>query len=293
MATATHSGFYTDHRDTSRSYDFYPPLSVSVSSPAPLLIYIHGGAWRFGDKEVARFSPSGVHKLRIEFTQAGFAVASINYRLSHEAKFPAQLHDVKAAVRFFRTNAEHFNIDPAHIFAAGGSAGGHLTMLLAGTANHLDKYLEGEKAEDAPSSAITAGLSIYGVSDLRTIFDDRVALGMPYDHPEDDGAEWRLLGSTYPAPTGTAAEKAWASAHPLDYAQTATTGYAPLYLIHGTGDTCVPWNQSSKIHSVLQRRGIDTELVLVDGAEHGDSAIYADAHRLERAVAWAQKHIEE
>lgn len=289
MPLAHHSGFYTKHQDACRSYDFYPPAS-SKTQPAPLLIYIHGGAWRFGDKEVARFSPSGVHKLRIAFTKAGFAVASINYRLSHEAKFPAQLHDVKAAVRFFRQNAEHFGVDPTNIFAAGGSAGGHLTQLLAGTANSTDIYLEGSLGQDATSSAIRAGISIYGVSDLRTIFDDRVDVGLPRDHPEDDGAEWRLLGSTYPAPHGTPAEKAWETAHPIEYAR-AASNHAPVYFIHGTADTCVPWNQSSKSHAVLQERGIDTELVLVDGAEHGDSAIYADAQRLEDAVAWAKKHL--
>ncbi len=217
------------------AYDFFPAAADSStaetsatepSSPAPLLVWVHGGAWRFGTNQALRDTilraPSGEQPntqalMRAAFQQAGWAVASINYRYSHQALFPGALHDVKEAVRFFRANAHEFGIDPQRIAVAGGSAGGHLSMMVAHTGDSAagdsafgdsasapehDEYYEGRAASAYPShsSQVTAAASFYGVSDLRTIFTDRPLAGYALDHPEDDGAEWRLLGSTYPVP---------------------------------------------------------------------------------------------
>ncbi|GAA1743818.1 alpha/beta hydrolase [Rothia terrae] len=284
------TGFYTPNNDVSHAFDFYPPqASLHGTERAPLMIYIHGGAWRYGDKSSAENSLSGAHKLRIAFTAAGFAVASINYRLSDIAQFPAQLHDVKAAVRYFKEHALELGIDASRIVVAGGSAGGHLAQLLAGTGHLKDAYLEGAAPDTL--SDIQAAISIYGVSDLRTIFDDRVACGFSGEHPEDGDAEKLLLGSAYPAPRGSDAEQAWATAHPIDYAQLAspsgTHQHAPLFFVHGTADSLVPWNQSSKAFTALEKHGIETQLKLVEDAEHGDPAIYANPLLLQQIVAWS------
>lgn len=278
------TGFYTQAQVNSQSYDFYP----ATSPTAPLLIYVHGGAWRFGDKSAVGFSDTGTHRLREAFATAGFAVASINYRLSHEALFPAQINDVKAAIRYFRASADRFGIDPASIVVTGSSAGGHLAMLAAATAGLNQPYLEGTENK-AVSSEVTAAISIYGVSDLRTIFEDRPLCGLPLDHKDDDGAEWRLLGSTYPAPAGSVAEVNWAHAHPIDYYRTQPDT-APTYLVHGTADGCVPYIQSQRIHDALQERGIASRLVLVEGADHADPLCYRD-EVLAPMVHWISKHI--
>ena len=322
------------------AYDFFPAIG-DISSPAPLLVWVHGGAWRFGTNQALRdiilHTPGGEQPntqalMRAAFQQAGWAVASINYRYSHQALFPGALHDVKEAVRFFRANAHEFGIDPQRIAVAGGSAGGHLSMLVAHTGDSAadasvpedsafgdsasapehaehDEYFEGRAASAYPShsSQVAAAASFYGVSDLRTIFTDRPLAGYALDHPEDDGAEWRLLGSTHPVPSDLStldaskgeravpgvcierAQKNWERAHPIDAvrpqkrvnkfesasAQGASGGAAALMLVHGISDSCVPYQQSVRVYQTLRTRQVPTDLVLVPDAEHGDSRCFS------------------
>ncbi|MDY6051747.1 MAG: alpha/beta hydrolase [Rothia sp. (in: high G+C Gram-positive bacteria)] len=297
MTTLT--GNYAGSSHPSHTFDFYPPNApTGENHPAPLLIYVHGGAWRYGDKSSFLLANNGLHRVRERFSRAGFATASINYRLSHEALFPAQINDLKTAIRYFKTKAQEFGIDPQRIVLAGGSAGGHLVQLAAATGHLNEPYLEGLTATTLATramagqadSSVCCAVSIYGVSDLRTIFEDRLTWGFPYDHPEDDGAEWRLLGSTYPPEAGTPAEINWAKAHPVDYARAAQrTGertHAPVYYLHGTGDTCVPPSQSIEVHRRLSAAGVATELALIGGAEHSDPAIYASESTWEHIIRW-------
>ena len=329
------------------AYDFFP-ATVESSSPAPLLVWVHGGAWRFGTNQALRdpilSTPTGDQPntqalMRAAFQQAGWAVASINYRYSHQALFPGALHDVKEAVRFFRANEHEFGIDPQRIAVAGGSAGGHLSMMVAHTGDSAAsdsvlgdsafgdsvfedsastpehaEYFEGRAASAYPShsSQVVAAASFYGVSDLRTIFTDRPLAGYALDHPEDDGAEWRLLGSTYPVPADAStldvstgeravpgvcierAQKNWERAHPIDAvrpqkrvnlkrvnkfesasAQGASGGATPLMLVHGISDSCVPYQQSVRVYQALRTRQVPTDLVLVPDAEHGDSRCFS------------------
>ena len=327
------------------AYDFFPAAADSStaetsatepSSPAPLLVWIHGGAWRFGTNQALRDTilrtPTGEQPntqalMRAAFQQAGWAVASINYRYSHQALFPGALHDVKEAVRFFRANAHEFGIDPQRIAVAGGSAGGHLSMMVAHTGDSAasdgsggdpasapehaehDEYYEGRAASAYPShsSQVAAAASFYGVSDLRTIFTDRPLAGYALDHPEDDGAEWRLLGSTHPVPADVStidaskgeravpgvcierAQKNWERAHPIDAvrpqkrvnkvesasAPGASGGATALMLVHGISDSCVPYQQSVRVYQALRTRQVPTDLVLVPDAEHGDSRCFS------------------
>lgn len=334
------------------AYDFFPAATgastaetsaTEPSSPAPLLVWVHGGAWRFGTNQALRdtilSTPTGEQPntqalMRAAFQQAGWAVASINYRYSHQALFPGALHDVKEAVRFFRANAHEFGIDPQRIAVAGGSAGGHLSMLVAHTGDSAagnsaygdsvfgdsasapehEEYFEGKAASAYPShsSQVAAAASFYGVSDLRTIFTDRPLAGYALNHPEDDGAEWRLLGSTYPVPADAStidiskgervvpgvcierAQKNWERAHPIDAvrpqkrvnlkrvnkfesasAQGVSGGATPLMLVHGISDSCVPYQQSVRVYQALRTRQVPTDLVLVPDAEHGDSHCFS------------------
>lgn len=324
------------------AYDFFPATG-DISSPAPLLVWVHGGAWRFGTNQALRDTilrtsggeqPNTQTLMRAAFQQAGWAVASINYRYSHQALFPGALHDVKEAVRFFRANAHEFGIDPQRIAVAGGSAGGHLSMMVAHTGDSAagasapedsvsedsalgdsanapehDEYFEGRAASAYPShsSQVAAAASFYGVSDLRTIFTDRPLAGYALDHPEDDGAEWRLLGSTHPVPADVSAidaskgeravpgvcieraQKNWERAHPIDAvrpqkrvnkiesasAQGASGGATALMLVHGISDSCVPYQQSVRVYQALRTRQVPTDLVLVPDAEHGDSRCFS------------------
>lgn len=333
------------------AYDFYParaaegsgsveePGSAGVGStePAPLLIWVHGGAWRFGTnrglRDVEIMTPEGPRTnrqtlMRRALQEQGWAVAAINYRYSHQAIFPGDLHDVKEAVRFFRANAHEFGIDPQRIAVAGGSAGGHLSMMVAHTGDSAagdpafgdsasapehDEYFEGRAASAYPShsSQVAAAASFYGVSDLRTIFTDRPLAGYSLVHPDDDGAEWRLLGCDYPVREerewvervpGIDRERAlqnWERANPLDLARGVYAGgsagepsrknfdekqteeqatdraCAPIMLVHGIADSCVPYQQSVRVYQALRTRQVPTDLVLVPGAEHGDSRCFS------------------
>ena len=324
------------------AYDFFPATG-DISSPVPLLVWVHGGAWRFGTNQALRGTilrtpggeqPNTQALMRAVFQKAGWAVASINYRYSHQALFPGALHDVKEAVRFFRANAHEFGIDPQRIAVAGGSAGGHLSMLVAHTGDSAagasasedsvsedsafgdsasapehDEYFEGRAASAYPShsSQVAAAASFYGVSDLRTIFTDRPLAGYALNHPEDDGAEWRLLGSTHPVPADVStidaskgeravpgicierAQKNWERAHPIDAvqpqkrvnkvesasAQGTSGGGTALMLVHGISDSCVPYQQSVRVYQALRTRQVPTDLVLVPDAEHGDSRCFS------------------
>lgn len=314
------------------AYDFFPAAAetstAEASSPAPLLVWVHGGAWRFGTNRALRDTilrtpggeqPNTQALMRAAFQQAGWAVASINYRYSHQALFPGALHDVKEAVRFFRANAHGFGIDPQRIAVAGGSAGGHLSMMAAlagpdaaGYASgdpELHEYYEGRASSNYPgvSSAVATAIPFYGVSDLRTIFSDRPLAGYSLVHPDDDGAEWRLLGSTHPVPADVStidaskgeravpgvcierAQKNWERAHPIDAvrpqkrvnkvesasAPGASGGATALMLVHGIADSCVPYQQSVRVYQALRTRQVPTDMVLVPGAEHGDSRCFS------------------
>ena len=317
------------------AYDFFPATG-DIFSPAPLLVWVHGGAWRFGTNQALRDTilrtpdgeqPNTQALMRAAFQQAGWGVASINYRYSHQALFPGALHDVKEAVRFFRAHAHEFGIDPQRIAVAGGSAGGHLSMMVAHTGDSAagnsvfgdsasapqhaehNEYFEGRAASAYPShsSQVAAAASFYGVSDLRTIFTDRPLAGYALDHPEDDGAEWRLLGSTYPVPADAStidtsageravpgvsierAQKNWERAHPIDAvrpqkrvnkvesasAPGVSGGATALMLVHGISDSCVPYQQSVRVYQALRTRQVPTDLVLVPDAEHGDSRCFS------------------
>lgn len=276
-------GFFTSEHSNSQSFSFYP---APGSARAPLVIYVHGGAWRMGSKDSFKNSENGVHRLRQAFSAAGFACAAINYRLSGEALFPAQIHDVKAAIAYFRTHSAEFSIDPTKIVVVGGSAGGHLSMLAAATGSLGDDYYDDDHSG---SVDITCAVSIYGVSDLRTIYDDRVLCGFPRVHPEDDNAEAHLLGSPYPPQSDTSAAENWTKAQPLDFAEKAETQgarrFAPLFLLHGMGDTCVPPVQSARVYDALQARGVETQLALVPEADHADIRCYSDEY-LQPMVKW-------
>lgn len=266
--------------------------------------------------------------MRRALQKQGWAVATINYRYSHQAIFPGDLHDTKEAVRFFRARAAEFGIDPGRIAIAGGSAGGHLSIMVAlagpdaaGYASgdpELHEYYEGRASSNYPgvSSAVATAVPFYGVSDLRTIFSDRPLAGYSLVHPDDDGAEWRLLGCDYPVREerewvervpGIDRERAlqnWERANPLDLArgnfahrvyaggsagepsrknfdekqteeQATNRKCAPIMLVHGIADSCVPYQQSVRVYQALRTRQVPTDLVLVPGAEHGDSRCFS------------------
>jgi acetyl esterase/lipase len=213
--------------------------------PTPAILWLHGGGWERGDKN----GSSGAQFL----ASAGFVTASIYYRLSGEAKFPADIADIedcKCAIRYLRANAPRYEIDPSRIGVAGASSGGHLA-LLAGTADEV-AGLEGYGGWAKVSSRVSAVVSYYGPTDFRTMNAD---FG-----PRAQAAIAKLLGLPFEEN-----RIAYAHASPITY---VSPDDPPILMFHGDGDTLVPFSQSERMRDVYLRTGLKVELVKVGNADH-------------------------
>jgi acetyl esterase/lipase len=222
--------------------DLYLP--DKADKPLALIIWIHGGAWRAGSKD----NPSPA----LRFTADGYAVAHVGYRLSQEAKFPAQIHDCKAAVRWLRANAQKYNLDATKFVAWGGSAGGHLVALLGTSGGVAD--LEGSVNDLKESSRVQAVVDWFGPTDF---------LLNPNAQSAPDSPVAQLLGG--PVPDNR--EKA-AKASPMTY---VSKDAPPFLIMHGDQDHTVPFRQSEILYAGLKKAGVDATLVPMKGAGHGFS----------------------
>jgi acetyl esterase/lipase len=222
-----------------------------------LLIYVHGGAWRGGSKDNPPIAA---------LTYKGFALASVDYRLTPVAPFPANLHDLKAAVRFLRVRADELGVDPKRFVIVGSSAGGHLAALLGVSNGH--KELEGEAGEHrGVTSDVQAIVSFYGAANLQTILGQSTPHGLSVRVPAIE----LLLGGqpdAKPSLARLASPVAHVDAHD-----------PPLLLIHGDADPQMPIEQSREFHAVYQRVKRPVEFVVVPGGVHGGKEFY-DAERL-------------
>lgn len=243
----------------------YRPLLLDVGIPAgdqapvALVVLIHGGAWLGGSKNVQPGDLGDFGDLWPRLLQEGFAVAAVQYRLSAEAAFPAQLHDVKAAIRWLRSAAAVLGIDPDRIATIGESAGGHLSVFLG--ANTTAPDLEGTVGLTGPSSAVAASVGWYSPTRLDTMEYESIPSDTPATaHSAPDSPESRLIGHVVGERPDLARQ-----ASPIAHISDAT---APTLLIHGTLDQLVPHQQSIAYHDALDLAGIPNKLELVDGADH-------------------------
>lgn len=260
-------------------------LGAAGGEPAPLVIWIHGGAWLGG-------SYNGPPPALPDMLRQGFAVASVQYRLSGEAIFPAQIHDVKGAVRFLRSRAEEFNLDANRFVAFGSSAGGHLAALLATSGGVTE--LEGDVGGNLDvSSRVQAVIDFFGPTDLLTMNADvTTPPGSVIDHDAPNAPEALLLGFSgagqgvgalraNPAnPAAQLREKAELArlANPITHVDADDP---PAFIAHGDRDNVVPFKQSERLAAALADAGVPHEFRPVVGAGHGfgqqDLAIIAEA----------------
>jgi acetyl esterase/lipase len=229
-----------------------------IRRPTPALVLVHGGGWCSCDKT----SGMEIDLIR-RFAHDGYVALSVNYRLSQDARFPAQIQDVKCAVRWLRAHARQYGVDPNAIGAIGSSAGGHLVELLGLVPPEAG--LEGDGPYRDRSSAVQAVVSFCGPSDL-TAFTKAVQAG-------GASAVRQLLAG----PPATYIDRARV-ASPVTY---VSRHAPPMLLVHGNGDETVPVAQSKLLAAKLRRAGAkDVSLVIVKGAPHG---VYGFA--LEKNVA--------
>ncbi|MBW6433831.1 alpha/beta hydrolase [Actinoplanes hulinensis] len=231
--------------------DLFRPL---VDGPLPLVIWVHGGAWRYGTNkhDGPQLAPA---RIGDRILAAGYALARVTYRLSAEATFPAPLHDVKAAVRWLSRNAADLGLDRSRFAIWGESAGGHLAALVALTG---DDPTVGDH-DPGVSDAVRAGVLWYAPSNLLTMAAQNHPRGLQ-DHDAPDSPESRLVG-------GPVQEmpKESAAASPVSY---VSPDAPPLLLVHGDQDRVVPVGQSRELHERLTAVGAPAELHIVPGADH-------------------------
>ncbi len=242
--------------------DLYLP--AELARPLPIVVWIHGGAWQMGDKEgiTGRKPPA-------QIVDQGYAFASINYRLSHEAVFPAQIHDCKAAIRWLRANAGEYNIDPERIGVWGGSAGAHLAALV-GTSGDI-KDLEGNGGNPEYSSSVRAVCDFFGPTDL-------IRLSEMKGEIEVESPESLVIGG----PLHENVDKV-IQANPLTYIKTDSP---PFLIVHGEDDLVVVPDQSRILHQALLQVGVEAELRIVPNAGHGfDGASPEQLGEIDRMVA--------
>lgn len=239
-------------------FDVYLP---DADAPAPFLLYLHGGAWLFGDKShIADGSEIAADTLRRALLAAGIAVVAPNYRLAGTDPHPAQVDDVQAVVAHVRAHAHELGLDASRAAIGGESAGGHLAEFVG---------LDGHSHLNS-DFAWRAVVSWYGVSDLTSLVADRVAQGCGTGAAGPDSPEGVLLSGIDPADPANEATALQASpigrVHP---------GAPPMLLLHGTADCVVPCAQSERLAAALTAVGAPVQLRLFDGLDHADLGFMA------------------
>ena len=226
----------TAYRDVtycnSQTMDIYIP-SVAVTHPLPLAIFVHGGGLALGDK--SDINPVFLNAL----ASAGYVVASVNYRLAPQYKYPAQIEDLKCAIRYLRANAQSYGVNGSEVFAFGTSSGGELVALAALTGPHsqfdVGPYLN-------ESSSVTAAVDMFGPANV-------TSCGC-YSNPQ------RVFGGD---------QNNLALASPTHF---VAADSPPILIVQGVKDTTVPESQSVQFHDELVAAGDQTQLILVQGMGH-------------------------
>ena len=255
-ATAYRDLAYVSNGHALQKLDLYLP---KADSKVPVILFVHGGGFSRGDKNTQDPGP---------FLSDGYAFASINYRLSGDAIFPAQIEDCKAAIRWLRAHAATYKLDPDRIGAWGTSAGGHLVAML-GTTGDTRMFDVGENLDF--SSSVQAVADWFGPTDFLQMDAHRLPDGMSHDGA--GSPESRLIGG----PIQRNKEKV-ARANPITY---ITPVDPPFLIAHGDQDRLVPIHQSQLLEAALKAAGVPVTFITVKGAGHGLRNAAADKKRRE------------
>lgn len=233
--------------------DLYSP--ENLSAPVPGMIFIHGGGWRSGKRQDYKFYTT-------RFAKHGYVVATVTYRLKEAGYFPNCVEDVKCAVRWMRANAAKLNVDPNRIAVIGGSAGGHLSMMV-GYCSDVAEF-EGSGGNEGVSSAVQAVIDIYGPADF-TMPENR-------NHP--------LLTNFLQGTFEEIPEK-FIKASPITYLDPSDP---PTLIIHGTIDSLVPVEQSDRLAEKFQAMGKEYWYDRLDGWPHAMDVANPVNQRVEKVT---------
>jgi acetyl esterase/lipase len=254
---------YVTNGHERQKLDLYLP-EKSDNSRRPVVVRIHGGAWRHGDKSGQQSAAN--------YVKQGYIGVAINYRFSQHAPFPAQIEDCKAAIRWLKAHSDEYGIDPERIAVMGGSAGGHLAALL-GTSGDTKMFDVGEHLDQ--SSSVCAVVNQYGPTDLL------LAAKTP-GYERGASAVTQFLGG----PISTKRELA-IKANPITY---VTTQDPPFLILHGDADPIVPVNQSDELHKALRETGVSSNYNVVKGGAHGGDAFKGQKYK-QLVKIFLQEHL--
>ncbi|MBN2452471.1 MAG: alpha/beta hydrolase [Lentisphaeria bacterium] len=228
--------------------DLYLPAERPAGTRSPAIVFIHGGGWSGGDKAEYRSFNYGTG-----LAKAGYVMVSVNYWLGREGRWPRNLHDCKNAVRYLRVHADDLGVDPEHIGVIGGSAGGHLALMVAYTTDVAG--LEPEIPYPGVSSRVNCVVNLYGITNLLTR-QKTDANGKPTGVPAPSGL---LSVSREQDPA------LWRFVSPVNHVQQATP---PTLTMHGLMDSTVDCEQARELAAKLDEHGVENQLVLIEGIGH-------------------------
>jgi acetyl esterase/lipase len=234
---------YVENGHVQQKLDLYLPAQPK----GPLLVWIHGGGWVGGTKD----KPPG-----LAMVKNGVAVASVEYRFSQHAIFPAQIEDCKAAIRWLRAHAKEYGYRDDLVAAWGASAGGHLVALLAVTGQTHDFDVGANLNQ---SSAIQCGIDWFGPADFPA-YDPNLPTAMVQRENPDS-----VIAKLFGGPVSQKLELA-KRASPITW---VTKAAAPLLIMQGTQDPLVPLDQSQRLADKLKAAGAEVTLDIIEGAGHG------------------------
>jgi acetyl esterase/lipase len=254
---------YAGNTSRSQRLNLLLPRAPKGDKPLPAIVYIQGSAWMAS-------RPAGGHAYLAKYVADGeYIGVGIGHRTTAEAPWPAQIHDVKAAIRWIRANAKKYNIDPDRIGAIGNSSGGHLVSAL-GTTGGVEA-LEGDLGDfKGVSSRVQCVVDEFGPSDILEMQNYPSSL----NHDAMTSPEGRLVGGRVSDKKDVAR-----AASPVTYAKADAP---PFLILHGNKDTVVPYNQSERMYAALKKAGVECYFVTVDGGGHGGWS-NPEIYRLERA----------
>ncbi|MDP6915210.1 MAG: alpha/beta hydrolase [Verrucomicrobiota bacterium] len=241
---------YAGTDNARQSLDLALPLKRASGKPLSVIAFIHGGAWRAGSKD------GGLRRIRGFLNSGKYAGMSIGYRLSDEAKWPAQIHDCKAAIRWIKANAEKHGLDGGKIAVHGTSAGGHLVAMLGTSAGV--KAMDGSVGPHTDhNTKVACVVDYFGPTNFLRMddFESRIV------HDAADSPESQLIGCQIQDN-----QRKTLTADPISYVSKEDS---PFLIMHGTEDMAVPYNQSVILHSALKKADVPSALLTVTGGGHG------------------------
>lgn len=258
---------------SAQKMDIYIPEGTG---PFPIVVLIHGGAFMMGDK-------SGEASNAAALVAKGIAAASINYRLSGEAKYPAQIQDCKAAVRFLRANATKYNLNPDKIGSWGASAGGNLSSLL-GTTSGVGELEGASLGNSSYSSKVIASVDWFGPINFLTMDAEAAALGFTITTNSSNSPESKLIGAAVQSVPDLVAK-----ANPATY---ITSDDAAFFIQAGSLDRNIPYTQSLNFYNAVKTTLGDSKVTyeLISGAAHG-GAQFTSAANMTKVTAFFEKYL--